>query len=196
MFSFLYDRSISRFLFSIHWWLSFEKFCWIYCVYSRFSCLLRYSSSFFSSFIAEEYAIVQALYLIQNLPPKKYLIISDSQSILYLIMKNSFNSHISSLSFLIHSLITYLESHFYTVKFLYSPNNVGIEGNEIADSLTIKQPIAFTFIEQNSWFFTPRTWYHLKCIECQMVFTHFGKMVQINRPWNPSPSLVPELQSL
>jgi len=93
--------------------------------------ILRFSSSFTS----EGYALFQALHFIQNFPSEKYLIASDSRSILYSIMPNPFNSHICPLSLCIRSQITYLESYAYTINFLWRPSHVGIVGNEITNSL-------------------------------------------------------------
>jgi hypothetical protein len=51
----------------------------------------------FSSFTAECYVITEVLKLIQNFPPKYYLIVLDSMSYLQEFNSNPFNSHLSPL---------------------------------------------------------------------------------------------------
>jgi hypothetical protein len=89
-----------------------------------------------SSFTAECYVITEALKLIQNFPPKNYLIVSDSMSCLQALNSNPFNSHLSPLILRIKFLIFTLNQKNYNISFLWVPSHTGIHGNEVADHLT------------------------------------------------------------
>jgi ribonuclease HI len=97
-----------------------------------FSDCLPYLSS---SFSAEGFALIHALRYIHSLPPNSFLIVTDSQSLLYSIMGNPFKSGSSVFSIFIRSLIADLEAAGHLLKFLWVPSHVGITGNEKADSL-------------------------------------------------------------
>jgi kelch-like protein 2/3 len=88
-----------------------------------------------SSFSAECYAIIEALIFISNLAPNNYLIASDSMSCLLALKSNPLNSHISPLVLRIKQITFLLHHSNYSIQFLWIPSHIGINGNEIADSL-------------------------------------------------------------
>jgi len=92
-------------------------------------------NSFSSSFTAECYAIISALEFVFSLENNIILIVTDSQSCLFAISSNPFNSSLSPLVLLIKSLIYCLSLINKTVQFLWVPSHVGILGNERADHL-------------------------------------------------------------
>jgi hypothetical protein len=65
-----------------------------------------------SSFSAECYAIIEALTLILNFAPNKYLIATDSMSCLQALISNPFNSYLSPLVLSIKSLVFNLNQHY------------------------------------------------------------------------------------
>jgi hypothetical protein len=87
-----------------------------------------------SSFSAECCAIIEALIFIFNLTPNNYLIASDSMSCLLALKSNPLNSHISPFVLRIKQ-ITLLHHSNYSIEFLWIPSHIGINSNEIADSL-------------------------------------------------------------
>jgi len=88
-----------------------------------------------SSFAAECYAIIDALTLIFNFAPNKYLIASDSMSCLQALNSNPLHSQLSPLVLRIKSLIFNLNSLNYTIHFIWIPGHTGIHGNEFVDNL-------------------------------------------------------------
>ncbi|XP_060846488.1 uncharacterized protein LOC132926168 [Rhopalosiphum padi] len=88
-----------------------------------------------SSFTAECYAIFDALTLIFNLAPNKYLIASDSMSCLQALNSNPLRSKLSPLVQRIKLLIFNLNSLNYTIHFIWIPGHTGIHGNEFVDNL-------------------------------------------------------------
>lgn len=66
----------------------------------------------------KKYAIAHALLIILSYTPEKYLIITDSKSILYLIISNPFKFHVSLLSTRIRSLTTFLKTSSHTTQLL------------------------------------------------------------------------------
>lgn len=100
----------------------------------RVSLKNNFSSSS-SSFTADCYAIIEALTLILNLAPNKYLIASDFMSLLQTLNSNPLHSQLSPLVLRIKSLIFYLNLLNYTIHFIWIPGHTGIHGNKMADNL-------------------------------------------------------------
>jgi len=73
----------------------------------------------------------------------KFLVVSDSQSILYSIKGNPLNSKSTIFLVLIRASIMGLEDSGYSIKFLWAPSHVGMGGNEKADILA-KSTCKFT----------------------------------------------------
>lgn len=88
-----------------------------------------------SSFSAECYAIIEALTFISNLAPNNYLIASDSITCLLALKSSPLNSHLSPFVLRIKQIALILHQSNYSIQCLWIPSHIGINGNEIADSL-------------------------------------------------------------
>ena len=85
-----------------------------------------------SIYAAEALAIVEALKLILVQNNKKFLIISDSKSVLTAISSFT-NSRTHPLIFQIKSILHNLKTVGFIINFLWVPSHLGIEGNEYVD---------------------------------------------------------------
>lgn len=83
----------------------------------------------FSSFTAECFAIIEALTLISSFLLNKFLISSNSMSLLLFLSCNLFNSHVLLYRICIKSILLGLSQSGFPVM-------CGIQGNEVANSLS------------------------------------------------------------
>lgn len=86
-----------------------------------------------SIFTAEAYAIYKSLSYIANCTHSKYIIISDSQSVLISLTNTSFKYKLNYLIYKIKQLLYELSLNGKNVQFLWLASHQGILGNEIAD---------------------------------------------------------------
>lgn len=99
-------------------------------------------SAFVSSFMAEYWAILEALTCISFLPCGDFLIVSNFQASILEIINNPFLSKCSPIILKICALLVSLKIRLFTI-FLWAPRHIGINGNEHSDSLvgyTTNQP--------------------------------------------------------
>ena len=87
-----------------------------------------------SVFVSELIAIYHCCQLIQRLPPSKYIICSDSMSVLCALNTNRISGKTSHILLQLKQLVYQLNKLRYTIVFMWIPAHSSIYGNEKADS--------------------------------------------------------------